>query len=176
MDDFFERPHRKEIFEINLVPVIDMLTTVIFFLLLSTVFIAFNKLTVPPSKVSTITNPVAPPPLAATILVAESAPSAASQTIELRFNWGGKEPGQVSQSVSIPDLETTPALLLDASKKLADEFHKKYPDERTIRVGLERTIPYQSLISVMDGIRESLPDLVLISYDETEQRWKGTLH
>lgn len=170
MDNFFEKPQKRDGIELNLVPIIDMLTTVIFFLLLSTVFIAMNKLTVPPSKVSTVSDPIAPPPLAATLLVGADQ---AQQKVEVRMSWTGKAPGQMSQSIAVQDLATKPDALVEATHKLADQFHQRFPDEKTVRVGMSRELPYQYLISAMDGVRDAMPDLVLISYQESEARFKG---
>src|SRR5438270_630795 len=119
MDNFFEKPQKRDGIELNLVPIIDMLTTVIFFLLLSTVFIAMNKLTVPPSKVSTVSDPIAPPPLAATLLVGTHPEE---QKIEVRMSWIGRSPGQMSKSVSIQDATTKADAIVEATHKLADQF------------------------------------------------------
>jgi biopolymer transport protein ExbD len=165
-DDFFERPSRRPVHELNLVPIIDMFSTVIFFLVLSTSFIAFTKLTIPPSKVSTITDPVAPPPLAPKMLLFGS-----PGDYRLHLSWAGREPGTALEKIEAEGPASEP-LLLQAGKKLATGFHEKYPEERSLQIGLAGDLPYQGLISVMDGVRDSLPDIVLISYQETEQRAK----
>lgn len=171
MDDLFERPHKREIPELNLVPIIDMFTTVIFFLLLSTVFVAYTKLTVPPAKISTITEPLAPPPVSATLLVGSgSAPGRARVVVE----WAGKEPGHTQTEAPTQHEPNTPSPLLEATKKLITDFHKKFPEEKTIRVALARDAEYQSLITVMDAVEQDVPDVVLVSYDEAEMRL-GTL-
>jgi hypothetical protein len=55
-------------------------------------------------------------------------------------------------------------------RKQAEKFSAKFPGEKTLQVSLERNLPYQSLISVMDGAREKFPDIVLVSYHEADQR------
>jgi len=40
---------KKHVQDLNIVPILDMLTTVIFFLLMSTTFMEYTKLTLPPA-------------------------------------------------------------------------------------------------------------------------------
>jgi biopolymer transport protein ExbD len=179
MDNLFDYPEKRAISELNLVPIIDMFTTVIFFLLLSTMFIAYTKLTVPPSKVSTITQPLAPPPLAATLLVGNEQ----DDKVRMVLQWSGKEPGHSKAEAptqAAPTTEqgsTSPSTppgspVIAATKKLISDFHARYPGERTIRIAMARTVEYQNLISVMDAVREDMPDVVLVSYDEAEMALK----
>lgn len=151
--------------ELNLVPIIDMFTVLIFFMLLSTTFVALTKLTVPPSQVSTITDPVAPPPLAPKLLVLKS-----NDTIRLKLTWTGKEPGESVEQVATSQLDKEHTPLLKKAKSMSENFRKKYPEEKSIQLGLGRNVAYQSLVSVMDGIQEALPSVVLISYDEAEAK------
>lgn len=167
MDNLFDRPHKREIPELNLVPIIDMFTTVIFFLLLSTVFVAYTKLTVPPAKVSTITEPLAPPPISATLLLGRgSAPDSARVVLE----WAGREPGHAQIEAATQHAPNVESPLLVATKKIISDFHKKYPQEKTIRVALTADAEYQSLVTVMDATQQDVPDVVLISYDEAEMK------
>jgi hypothetical protein len=170
MADFFEKPQRRHIKELNLVAIIDMFTTVIFFLLLSTSFIILTKLTVPPSKVSTITSPVAPPPLAPKMLLVHHRP----EEYRLILTWAGREPGQTDDFFATPTDKPIQDFMAH-SKKMIAEFAKKYPDEKTIQLGLGGDVPYQAMISTMDGIRELIPDIVLISNEEAEARAKATI-
>jgi hypothetical protein len=50
------------------------------------------------------------------------------------------------------------------------DFAKLNPKEKTLKVGLGGNLPFQNLISVMDGVRTTLPDVVLVSYNEAEAR------
>ena len=61
-EDFDSVSHKAHIPEPELVPILDALTSVIFFLLLSTTFIELTKITVPPSQTSVVTDPQTPPP------------------------------------------------------------------------------------------------------------------
>jgi len=166
MNDLFPKPHRRRIQELNIVPILDMLTTVIFFLLLSTSFIEFNKLTVPPSRVSTITDPIAPPPMQPKMILVRKGDGR-----RLLMTWAGKTPGERSEIIG-PDI--VGAALVELSKKVITDFSEKYPGEKSLQLGLGSDVAYQDLVAVMDGAREHMPDIVLISYQEAEARARGT--
>jgi biopolymer transport protein ExbD len=162
MDDFFVKPERKQIRELNLVPVIDMFTTVIFFLILSTSFFAFTKLTVPPAKVSVNTDPLTPPPMATKLVLGP----ASEGGVRLLLSWVGEAPGQETRTVENAKVESEVRGLVEA-------FKKRFPKERTVQLGMGPSLSYQVLIHAMDGAREQLPDLVLISPDEAAARLSG---
>ena len=159
MDDFFERPQRKPVRDLNLVPVIDMFTTVLFFLLLSTSFYGFTKLTVPPSKVSVNTDPLVPPPLSARLLVAPGPEG----NLSVVMSWVGAEPGKLEATATQETLEPK-------VKGLVEQFSQKHPMERTVQLGLAPGVNYQALIWAMDGARQKLPDIVLISPEDALAR------
>lgn len=171
MDDFLLKPQRRHVRHLNIVPILDMLTTVIFFLLLSTSFIQFTKLTVPPSQVSTITDPIAPPPLAPKLVVVK----AGADLHRLILTWAGKEPGEDARPyrAATDPKKDVPELAALAGKMISD-FHTKFPTEKSLQIGLGHDVEYQKLIAVMDGARENMPDIVLISYNEAESRARGT--
>ena len=158
MDDLFTKPERKSVRELNLVPVIDMFTTVIFFLILSTSFFGFTKLTLPPSKVSVNTDPLVPPPLSTKLFVGQGTPE-----LRLLLTWVGESPGQ-SEATSTPDK------IEDAVGRLVAKFKERYPNEETVQLGLMPGVSYQAMISTMDGVRAKLPDVVLISPEEAATR------
>ena len=162
MDDFFVKPERKAIRELNLVPVIDMFTTVIFFLILSTSFFAFTKLTVPPAKVSVNTDPLTPPPMSTKLVLG----SGSNGGVRILLSWVGQSPGQDSRTVGKEVVEAEVRSIVEA-------FKKRFPQERTVQLGMVPSLGYQILIHAMDGARESLPDLVLISPEEAAARIAG---
>ncbi|NDD91956.1 hypothetical protein EBZ37_07720 [bacterium] len=158
MDDFFSKPERKHVRELNLVPVIDMFTTVIFFLILSTSFYGFTKLTLPPSKVSVNTDPLTPPPLSTKLLIGKN-----DGGFRLALSWVGSSPGQLEEVATVANIE-------DRVRGLAEKFTSSHPSEKTIQLGMTAEVDYQSLIRAMDGVREKLPDIVLISPAEASVR------
>ena len=166
MDDYFPKRHKRRIVELNIVPILDMLTTVIFFLLLSTSFMEYTKLTVPPSGASVITDPLVPPPLGPRLILFRSS----GKELRAMLTWSGAKPGEAQETVSISDLDGTRLSLLTATRKLSKEFLVKFPKEKTLQIGLDAKLPYQYLIAGMDGVRDSLPDIVLISPAEVAAR------
>lgn len=169
-DDLFERPHRKHIKELNLVPVIDMFTTVLFFLILSTSFFAYTKLTVPPAQVDTITKPLPKPPLSPRLLLGSSKGGA---TVRLVLTWEGSEPGETEETVESQDSKTAPEAIRKKANSMLETFLKKNPDEKSIRLSMTPNTSYQYLISVMDGVRDRIADVVLTSYEEADAKFGG---
>ncbi|MBC7396063.1 MAG: biopolymer transporter ExbD, partial [Bdellovibrionales bacterium] len=135
----------------------DMLTTVIFFLLMSTTFIEYNKLTLPPASTVVSTSQSAADPLRPKLLVTR-----AGKELSLYLVWQGKTPGH--QVIKVDPAEVSAKLT-----ELLKTFAEKYPTEKTLQVSLDKEVNYQVLISVMDGSRELMPDVVLLSYHEVNQ-------
>lgn len=167
IDEYFGKRQPRHILDLNIVPILDMLTTIIFFLLLSTSFMEYTKITIPPAKVSTSSDPVAAPPLAPKIMLV---PTAGGKD-KLILSWRGATPGELIRDIQAADVTLRRAEILQKSEEITREFSRKYEDkEKSIQLGLGAKVPYQDLISLMDGVREVLPDLVLISYREAEFR------
>ena len=157
----FAPPKRRRPGDINIVPILDMLTTIIFFLLLSTSFLEYNKVTVPPSGTVTVTTPASPPPLDPKMAIVRT-----PLGFEVRLRWVGAEAGAAGKTVPADDdVEKNLQTVVEA---LASDFKTKYPAERTLQLGLGRDVPYQNLITAMDALRPQLPDIVLISYADAE--------
>lgn len=154
IDDILQRRPKKHTRDLNIVPILDMLTTVIFFLLMSTTFIEYTKLTLPPAKTVTSTTPSASNPITPKLIVVPK-----GENFTLKLTWQGKQPGE--DAVLSSEANVVPKLM-DVLKK----FSAKYPSEKTLQVSLEKDVPYQVLISVMDSARDVIPDVVLLSYHE----------
>ena len=166
MDGMFQRPKRRENPDLNIVPVLDMLVAVIFFLILTTSFMRYTKLSLPPSAVSTITNPVAPPPLSPKLVVADI-----GGTLRLVLTWAGTDPGQKTQDIHmIGTGEDKRKAVLKTAGEFIGEFHKKFPGEKTLQIGLGANVTYQNLVTIMDAVKEKMPDMVLFSYAEADTR------
>ena len=169
IDGIFEKKPRRHIQDLNIVPILDMLTTVIFFLLLSTSFMEYTKHTVPPSATATVTTTSSELPLAPKLLYFGQ-----KGFSKLLLRWGGKQPGEDSFVIR-KDTSTLEGRneLVSLSAKMVQKFSKEHPDEKTVQLGLAGKLPYQDLISVMDAVRPSMPDVVLISYAEAEAVGQG---
>ena len=162
LDDLFERPRQKKVRDLNIVPILDMFTVIIFFLLLSASFVQFTKLTVPPSATVTTTDAGKVLPKTPKLFVGATA----SGKLRLVLQWTGEQPGELKATANEEELRAE-------SKKIVDTFLEKNPGESTLQIGLSSRVPYQSLIRVMDGARERMPDIVLLSHRETEARLSG---
>lgn len=163
MFDIFVKKKRRPEYDLNVVPVLDMFLCVIFFLLLTTTFLIYNKQTLPPSSVSTITDPVVPPPLAPKIAVVKT-----GEKLKVVLSWAGLDPGTATGTAAMDDEDA----LMKATEELVNNFTTKYQGEKTMQIGLGADVPYQSLITVMDAVKEKLPDMVLYSYIEAQVRAK----
>lgn len=164
--DLFGKPHRRHVQELNIVPILDMMTTVIFFLLLSTSFIEFTKITVPPSATSTITDPVAPPPVTPKMLLMKK-----PEGYRLQLSWTGRTAGSLGRAYKVDPanpLDKDPVkaaemeslALMKLAGEIVSEFGKTFPQEKTFQVGLSGPAPYQNLIGVMDGVQLGVGALV----------------
>jgi biopolymer transport protein ExbD len=167
LDLFVLSKRRKENPDLNVVPILDMLISVIFFLLLTTTFLQFTKQSVPPSSVSKITDPVAPPPVSAKIMGVMK-----GNQLRLFLSWSGTTPGHTEKTIPRDPANTAESqkALLDAATEMVTDFSAKYPKEKTIQIGLGADVNYQDLITIMDGTKEKLPDMVLFSYQEASAR------
>jgi biopolymer transport protein ExbD len=160
LDSTTERRHAPEP---DLVPILDGLTAVIFFMLLSISFIGITKLTVPPSSASVSTSTEVP--ISGRVIA-----QLEGDMISVKLEWIGQKPGSVTQKAKRALSDAKNSDLVDAVEKLAIQFKAKFPEEKTIQIALASKLNYQELISVMDGLRknELYEDLVLSSYTEAD--------
>lgn len=86
-----------------------------------------------------------------------------ANSIKVVLKWGGQKPGTDSINFN-EDVFKNSHKIVDDIKAMMKKFKDQYPEEKTIQIGMQSEIPYQWLISAMDGVREILPDMVLISY------------
>lgn len=169
MDDSFEVFERKKVHEINIASILDSLVVVIFFLLVSTSFVQFTKLSVPPSGVTTITDPVKPPPLQPKFMGTN-----ATNGLHLILAWGGNQPGQINREVTfLGDELKDRTQIFEETRSMVVQFNSQFPQEQTLQIGLAPDVYYQNLIAIMDGIIEVIPDVVLFSYAEVQARANG---
>jgi biopolymer transport protein ExbD len=169
--DLFHKSHRRHVKELNIVPILDMMTTVIFFLLLSTSFIEFTKITVPPSSTATITDPITPPPVTPRMILMKK-----DLGYRLQLTWTGRSPGVLFRTLENEKIEaaikqaeelkqaTDPKgivvpeelvskEIMRMASEMIKEFKVNFPSENTFQVGLGGKVAYQNLVGVMDGIQ-----------------------
>jgi biopolymer transport protein ExbD len=153
---------KKSAPNIDLVPILDAMTSVIFFLILSCAFIEYTKLTLPPSKTALVNATDAKNPLAPRLFGLVKGP----EKIEVVLLWQGDKPGITHKEVNRSEPQKRSVELEIATKELISEFAKQYPEEKSLQLGISKSGSYQELISLMDGVRNSIQDIVLISHTE----------
>ena len=132
----------------------------IFFLLLSTSFIELTKQSLPPSQtVSAASEKLEKPPLNPKILISKS-----NNQYKLVLRWTGENPGQDRKILPIENYNEIQA----TAELISKNFIRKFATEKTIQLGLGMNITYQEMIWAMDGVRSIIPDIVLISPQETD--------
>ena len=164
MFDLESTTARRHAPEPDLVPILDGLTAVIFFMLLSISFIGITKVTIPPSAVS-VATPNNDIPVSGRVIA-----SLQGESISVRMEWISSKPGSMTEKVERIGSDKRNLNLVDAVEKLAIRFKEKFPEEKTIQIALASQLNYQELIGVMDGLRknELYKDLVLSSYTEAD--------
>lgn len=153
---------RKHTLEPDLVPILDGLTAVIFFLLLSISFVGLTKVTLPPS-VASVTPANQEVPLSTRIRAYLD-----NSTIVVKLDWIGKNPGSMTENV----VRVVPAeknlALIEAVQRLTTKYKEKYPEENTLQLSLSESMSYQEMISIMDGALGQLKDIALSSYEDAD--------
>ena len=88
------------------------------------------------------------------------------KTLQMKLKWAGRNPDQIKKTVSRApenarsrDVETT-------AHDIVKEFKAKFPEEKSIQMIFSETATYQELISVMDGVRVEIQDIVLLSPED----------
>lgn len=151
MFDMDTKVPRRAIPGINIVPILDMMTMIIFFLVVTANFIDFTKVTVPPSATVTVSDPLRPPPLSPKVIGKQI-----DGKLILQISWSGAEPGADREEMTINrklgPVESAQEIVRTA-EKLIQRFKSRFPAEATYQLGLASNVDYQSLISIMDGIQ-----------------------
>lgn len=161
--------HQRHTPEPDLVPILDALTSVIFFLLLSTTFFELTKLTLPPSQTSVITDPQRPTPVAAKMMIAVKKSSGQTpDQLRIVLKWGGEKPDVMEAVVERNKENARDEKLESEIARLVTEFNEKYPTEKSIQLGFGTGATYQEMITSMDGVRAKLQDVVLFSNLEVD--------
>jgi biopolymer transport protein ExbD len=153
----------KGLNDLNIVPIMDMFICIIFFLLLSTSMMSYTKHVLPPSATKAVMESTElNVPLNPKIYITKK-----DETYSAILKWEGSNPGTSKLEFQNNFMEK-PEFLVNEVKKLAIDFKKIYPKERTVQITMESDLPYQIMISVMDAFRDLMPDIVLTSYKNTD--------
>jgi biopolymer transport protein TolR len=134
-------------FEVNIVPIVDCLTILVTFMLAAGVYYSVAMLDVKVSAGGKSVEAKAP--------VAVSVSVKLDQALNVTLDIGGKE----SRHVPIAAIKGRPDLPT-LSRNLAS-LKEKYPDVNMTTLVAHREVEYQQVISVMESIRASHPDVLL---------------
>ncbi len=162
------RKGRRDLLEISVVPILDMWTGVIFFMLLSTAFVELTKLTLPPSSVSQVARTSRVIPTNPKLFL-----DLRGKELQVLITWSGSDPGSDRTTLHVPQGPKYPVALKNQIRRMVEGFVRKFPAEKTLQIGLGPEVSYQILIAVMDGAQVIMPDVVLISYQEAVARLSG---
>ena len=149
---------------IDLVPVIDAMTCVIFFLLLSSTFVEFTKITMPQATSAIAATSVSKDPPISPKLIGVIQ----GKELHMVLSWTGKTPDRIIKKVARDPKNARSISLQATTKEIVAEFKKKFPEEKAILLGFSPQVTYQEVISSMDGAREELQDLVMVSWTEAQ--------
>lgn len=149
---------------LDLVPIIDAMTCVIFFLLLSSTFVEFTKITMPQAVSSVASTAVADePPVSAKLIGVVKGPY-----IHMVLSWNGKNPDHVSKRVMRDPKNARSETLEATTQGMVLEFKNRFPKEQVLLLGFSPSVTYQEVISAMDGARKEIDDLVMVSWTESQ--------
>jgi hypothetical protein len=149
---------------IDLVPIIDAMTCVIFFLLLSSTFVEFTKITMPQAVSSVAATSVATdPPLSPRLIGVIK-----DKYINMVLSWSGKKPDQITKRVLRDPNNGRSGSLEATTQGIVQEFKRLFPEEKTLLLGFSPQVTYQEMISSMDGARQEINDLVMVSWTEAK--------
>jgi biopolymer transport protein ExbD len=166
MHDFLKKPHRRHVKEIPLAPILDLLTVVIFFLILSTSFIELRQNILPPS--STITTEATPStevkslPLNPKLIIGKT-----NKDLLILLSWGGERPGKEYKTFPLEG-DHYNLKLKNNIQEIVKNFKQKFPLEKSLQLGWSANLNYQTVLNVVDGAIVEIKDLVFISPEETE--------
>lgn len=164
----FEKRKHRHTKEIPLAPVLDLLTVVVFFLVLSSTFEVYKKNVLPPSQITKTQNNLNDNkldiPLNPKILIIYE-----DQEFKIKLKWFGTNPGIIEKSGLLRDENNKYNVKLkETMQGLLNQFQGLYPNEKSIQLGFSKNIYYQEVLSAFDGVYSVLSDVVLISDQETQ--------
>jgi biopolymer transport protein ExbD len=149
--DIFTPRKKKHPPNLSITAILDVMVTIIFFLLVGTSFETYTKLTVPPSKVSAVSEAEADPPANPRVSV-----RAHGSEFTILLAAGGRKGVELTRNAGLKNLR-------EVVGKLVGEYFKNNPKETTYQLTIESSLSYQVLISTMDGIRLWAQDIVLVA-------------
>lgn len=162
----------QETTSVPIVPIIDMLVAIVFFLLLSTSFYDLTQQSIPANHSVQVSGAQTQPPLSPRLYISRS-----GRSIVCTLVWSGTKAGQRVATVAAPTLVGPQPELSKKVGELINFIKTNFKSETSIQIGLAGDLPHQTLISVLDGVAKNKMDVVLVSDAEVlaylEGRHKG---
>ncbi len=162
-DDLFSIKKRDSSMELPIAAILDMMVSIIFFLLLSTTYYSLTFQSVPPSQTVTINDPLEPPPRSPRLLVTTS-----GANITAVLNWSGLEPGVARIKTTLANPMQFDAMFSERLAQIVRQFKTKFPLEKSIQIGFGSDVNYQVMITTLESVTPLIKDVALLSYVETE--------
>jgi biopolymer transport protein ExbD len=150
MGRFASKSHEGEMeFELNLAPIIDCLTVLIAFTLISSTFLAVSILDA--GVAATSSDPSSPPPVNITVELNQTG------TMDVRVT------GQATRSNRIPATVTDKGSGYDyeALGRELGELKKSWPVVDALTLQAEGDVDYKAIVKGMEKARESFPVVML---------------
>lgn len=149
--------------ELNLVPMLDALVTIVSFLLFSTAFMAIVVIDTPAPVLGTVDEQVEnlkTKPLQLTAHIQ------AHQIIV--SDWSGSREKHVIASITDP-ASGEPKHDIEQLHKILIEIKTRYPEEKKLILKPDAGIPYETIVEIMDSARFLDPKTDPPSYKKNEQ-------
>lgn len=165
MHDLVKRPKRVHVKEIPLAPILDLLTVVIFFLILSASFIEIRQNTLPPSSTSIVSgsqDAFKELPLNPKLLMTQ----VENSELLILLKWGGKSPAQIEKRLKF-NSDDYSLELREVVAAILKEYSLNHPGEINIQLGWSKEINYQVILNVVDGVMPITKDIVFLSPEDT---------
>lgn len=146
--------------EINLTPILDMLVSIIFFLLIFCVFNQLTQITLPATTRAAGVD-ASSRRLSAELMILR----AGADRVRFVMRWSGESPGSYDRYIARTQLKSNQAWT-EATRSFIEEFARKYPAEKTLHLGLDRAFSYQHLVTIIDAVKPKFQELALLSPDK----------
>ena len=143
------RKNRHHIKEIPLAPILDLLTVVIFFLILSSSFDEFSKTLIPSQK--EVTSNQSASALDTKKVNPELRITYNNNQYKIILKWKGANENQLTKDLILANDLNYKEELNNTTFLLAKQFREKFKNEDDIQLKFSGKIKYQDVLSVVDG-------------------------
>ncbi len=154
---------------LDLVPILDALVVVIFFLVLSMSFTEFTQITMPPTEVSESPEESTPSDKK-TSLNPKLFAKANNGSIHLALTWAGGLQNIYQSKINIAG-DQHEKIQAEAAR-LVEQFKNRFPNENLLIVSANRDLRFQDFVALIDGSKTKITDVIMGSYSNSENFFK----